>query len=100
MYLISIYIYLSLFRFESHLVESLAMEWWLDRTEECLSLNNHGRRPLPLSSLPNCVSPHLISLHYVKPHMMYVLQYLTEVFQNSNSIWKLNRDKNDKESYL
>ena len=73
------------------------MEWWLDRTDECLNLNNDGRRPLPITSLPNCVSPHLTSLHYVKPHMMYILQYLTEVFQNSNRIEKINIKEKDKE---
>ena len=82
-----------LLRFERHLVPSLAVEWWLDRTDECLSLTNNGRRPLPVSSLPNCVSPHLTSLHYVKPHMMYVLQYLTEVFHNSDRIWNVKNKK-------
>ena len=67
----------------------LALDWWLERTEECLgdnsnsnNNNNSGRRPLPASSLPRCVSPHLTSLHYVEPHMMYVLQYLTQTFHN------------------
>jgi len=69
------------FNFERHLVKSLAVGWWLDRTEECLGIRKSQWR-IPSSS-PKCVSPYVTSLHYVKPHMMYVLQFFTEVFRNS-----------------
>ena len=68
------------FKFERHLVKSLAVEWWLSRTEECLEVKTNERIKPSLS--PQCVSPYLISMHYVKPHMMYVLQFLTEEFRN------------------
>ena len=44
--------------------------WRLLATEECSS-----------EAMSSCVSPQLASLHYVPPHMMYVLQFLTEVFR-------------------
>ena len=68
------------FKFEQHLVKSLAVGWWLNRTEECLGVRK-SRWEDPASS-PKCVSPYVTSMHYVKPHMMYVLQFLTEVFRN------------------
>ena len=43
--------------------------WRLLATEECSS-----------EAMSSCVSPQLTSLHYVPPHMMYVLQFFTEVF--------------------
>ena len=69
------------FNFERHLVKSLAVGWWLNRTEECLGIRK-SRWLIPSSS-PKCVSPYVTSMHYVKPHMMYVLQFLTEVFRNN-----------------
>ena len=33
-----------------------------------------------------CVSPFLTSLHYVPPHMMYILQFLTESFINNKQM--------------
>ena len=54
----------------------LAEQWWLQATEEGNSYSNNSN-----NNLSSCVSPHLTSLHYVPPHMMYVLQFLTEVFR-------------------
>ena len=53
------------FQFERHLVSDLRLGWWLERTEECQDCG---------------VSPYLVSLHYVPPHMMYVYYYLTNNF--------------------
>ena len=73
------------FPFERHLVKSLAMEWWLTRTEECVSFNINEENSLMSFIQPSlsshCVSPYVISMHYVKPHMMYILQFFTEVFR-------------------
>ena len=57
------------FNFERHLIQGLRLGWWLNRTLEC----------------PDCVSPHLVSLHYVQPHMMYVLHYFTNQFTRTVS---------------
>ena len=59
---------------EQHLVAGLAEQWWLQATEECNSNSDNSNS--------SCVSPHLTSLHYVPPHMMYALQFLTEVFRS------------------
>ena len=69
------------FRLEQHLVAGLAEQWWLRATEECNSSNNSSNSSNNNNNnFSSCVSPHLTSLHYVSPHMMYVLQFLTEVF--------------------
>ena len=52
------------FQIERHLIRDLRLDWWLERTEEC----------------QDCVSPYLVSMHYVPPHMMYVLEYFTNSF--------------------
>ena len=58
------------FPIERHLVRDLRLNWWLERTEEC----------------QDCpVSPYLVSLHYVPPHMMYILDYFTHNFIRHNS---------------
>ena len=57
------------FEIEKHLIRGLKEEWWLERTQEC----------------KDCVSPKLVSLHYVQPHMMYVLEYFTNQFTRINS---------------
>ena len=49
------------------LVPGLRPQWWVDRTKEC-------------STRIQCVSKHLISMHYVTPEMMYAYQYLTTQF--------------------
>ena len=64
----------------------LAEQWWLRATEECNSSNNNSSdnnfsSNSSNNNLSSCVSPQLTSLHYVPPHMMYVLQFLTEVFR-------------------
>ena len=50
------------------LVPDLRPRWWIARTKECK--NSEG-----------CVSRSLISLHYVRPEMMYVYQYFVYEFQ-------------------
>ena len=57
------------FQIERHLVRDLGLAWWQERTEEC----------------QDCVSPYLVSMHYVSPHMMYVLDYFTNNFVRHNS---------------
>ena len=57
------------FQIERHLVRDLRLDWWLERTEEC----------------QDCVSPYLVSMHYVPPHMMYVLDYFTNTFIRHHS---------------
>ena len=56
------------FPFEEHLIPDLSSGWFLSHTAEC-------------SRSMECVSPHVISFHYVQPQMMYVLQFLTETFR-------------------
>ena len=56
------------FSIERHIISSLSLEWWTQRTHEC-----HGKM--------ECVSPTLVSIHYVSPEMMYVYQYFVYEFK-------------------
>eukprot|EP00092_Neocalanus_flemingeri_P085955 GFUD01108234.1.p1 GENE.GFUD01108234.1~~GFUD01108234.1.p1 ORF type:complete len:323 (+),score=98.26 GFUD01108234.1:167-1135(+) len=51
-----------------HLVPGLTVKWWLDRTKEC-------------QQVVSCVSPALVSMHYVSPEMMYVYDYFVFGFR-------------------
>lgn len=53
---------------ENHLVPGLMWWWWLEHTKEC-------------REKVNCVSPALVSMHYVKPEMMYVYDYFVYGFR-------------------
>ena len=57
------------FKIEQHLIKGLRVAWWLNRTLEC----------------QDCVSSKLVSVHYVQPHMMYVLEYFTNQFTRHSS---------------
>ena len=58
------------FPFHTHLIQDLSNTWFINHTSEC-------------SGSVDCVSPHVISLHYVDPQTMYVLHFMTEVFKNN-----------------
>ena len=52
---------------QTHIIPSLRRQWWLDRTKEC-------------RERVDCVSPTLISMHYVLPELMYVYDYFAYGF--------------------
>ena len=55
------------FPLEQHLLPGLSPAWWIARTWEC-------------RNSAECVSPSLVSIHYVRPEMMYVYEYFVYAF--------------------
>ena len=56
------------YKIERHLVPGLTLKWMKERTKECRDRDS-------------CVSPVLVSMHYVRPEMMYVYQYFVYAFR-------------------
>ena len=72
------------FRLERHLVDGLNHHWWKEHSLECGS--DAWKTTLKKKSEErtgfDCVSPHLIGMHYVRPEEMYSLQFLLKQRDN------------------